>query len=54
MAARPDATLAELGQQLAAPGVPAVSRTSLWQALQDLDLRRKKRVCTRPSVTPSA
>ncbi|ALW85692.1 hypothetical protein AUC43_11700 [Hymenobacter sedentarius] len=54
VAARPDATLAELARQLAAAGVPAVGRTSLWQALQDLDLRRKKRVCTPPNAIPSA
>lgn len=54
VAARPDATLAELGQQLVAAGCPAVGRTSVWQALQDLDLRRKKRVYTPPNATPSA
>ena len=54
VAACPDATLAELGQQLVAVGAPAVSRTSLWQALHALDLRRKKRVCTPPNATRSA
>ncbi|MGI4972210.1 MAG: hypothetical protein ACRYGH_24985 [Janthinobacterium lividum] len=54
VAAQPDATLAELGQQLVAAGSPAVGQTVLWQTLQALDLRRKKRVCTPPSGTPSA
>lgn len=54
VAAQPDATLAELGQQLVAAGSPAVGQTVLWQTLQALDLRRKKRVCTPPSATPSA
>ena len=53
VAAQPDATLAELGQQLVAAGSPAVGQTVLWQTLQALDLRRKKRVYTRPSATPS-
>ena len=53
VAAQPDATLAELGQQLVAAGSPAVGRTVLWQTLQVLDWRRKKRVCTPPSATPS-
>ncbi len=50
VAAQPDATLAELGQQL----VAAVSPTVLCQTLQALDLRRKKRVYTPPNATPSA
>ena len=54
VAAQPDATLAELRQHLVAAGGPAVGQTVLWQALQGLDLRRKKRVCTPPSATPSA
>ena len=54
VAAQPDATLAELGQQLVAAGSPAVSATVLCQTLQALDLRRKKRVCTPPSATVSA
>jgi transposase len=54
VAAQPDATLAELGQQLVAGGSPAVGQTVLWQTLRLLDLRRKKRVCTPPSGTPSA
>lgn len=54
VAAQPDATLAELNQQLVAAGSPAVGQTVLWQTLQALDLRRKKRVCMRPSATLSA
>ncbi|TGE14138.1 IS630 transposase-related protein [Hymenobacter elongatus] len=53
VAAQPDATLAELGRQLVAAGSPAVGQTVLWQTLQALDLRRKKRVCTLPSAIPS-
>lgn len=53
VAAQPDATLAELGQQLVAAGSPAVGQTVLWQTLQALDLRRKKRVCMPPSATPT-
>lgn len=53
VAAQPDATLAELGQQLVAAGSPAVGQTVLWQTLQALDLRRKKRVYTRLNATPS-
>ncbi|MGI4759151.1 MAG: hypothetical protein ACRYF0_00490 [Janthinobacterium lividum] len=51
VAAQPDATLAELGQQLVAAGSPAVGQTVLWQTLRQLDLRRKKRICTPPSAT---
>lgn len=51
--AQPDATLAELRQQLVAAGSPAVGQTVLWQTLRQLDLRRKKRVCMLPSATPS-
>ena len=54
VAAQPDATLAELRQHLVAASSPAVGQTVLWQTLQALDLRRKKRVCTPPSATPSA
>ena len=50
VSAQPDATLAELRQQLLAAGSPAVGQTLLWQTLQQLDLRRKKRVCTLPSA----
>ncbi len=53
VAAQLDATLAELGQQLVAAGSPAVGQTVLWQTLQALDLRRKKRVCTLPNATPT-
>ena len=51
VAAQPGATLAELGQQLVAAGSPAVGQTVLWQILQALDLRRKKRVCPPPNAT---
>lgn len=53
VAQQPDATLDELRTQLAASGGPAVGRTTLWQALQALDLRRKKRVSTPPNATRS-
>ena len=52
VARQPDATLDELRGQLAASGALA-GRTTVWQALQTLDLRRKKRVSTPPSATPS-
>jgi transposase len=52
--AQPDATLAELRQQLVAAGGPAVGQTVLWQTLRDLDWRRKKRVCTPLSATRNA
>ncbi len=51
VAQQPDATLDELRSQLAASGGPVVGRTTVWQALQALDLRRKKRVSTPPSAT---
>ena len=54
VAARPDATLEELRQQLAAAGGPTVGRTLVWQTLQALNWRRKKNSCTPPSETPSA
>lgn len=54
VAARPDATLDELRQQLVAAYGPAVDRTVLWKTLRQLDWRRKKRVCTSPSATPNA
>ena len=54
VAAQPEATLAELRQQLVAAGSPAVGQTVLWQPLQQLHWRRKKRVCTPPSAPPSA
>lgn len=50
----PDATLAELCTWLAAIGGPAVSPTTLWRAVQALGWRRKKRVSTPLSATPSA
>ncbi len=53
VAARPDATLAELRAQLAAEGGPVVGQTTAWKALQALGLRRKKRVFTLPNATPS-
>lgn len=53
VAQQPDATLDELRAHLAASGGPAVGRTTVWQGLQKLDLRRKKRVCTPPSATPN-
>lgn len=53
VARQPDATLDELRGHLAASGGPAVGRTTLWQGLRALDLRRKKRVCTPPSAAPN-
>jgi transposase len=53
VAQQPDATLDELRVQLVARGGPAVGRTTVWQALQTLELRRKKRVSTPPSATPN-
>lgn len=53
VAAQPDATLTELRQQLVAAGSPAVGQTVRWQTLQQLDLRRKKRVYTPLNATPS-
>ena len=50
---QPDATLDELRVWLAAVGGPAVSRVTLWRAVQALDWRRKKRASTPPSATPS-
>lgn len=54
VARQPDATQAELRAQLAAAGAPAAGRTTVWQALQALDLRRKKRASTPPSAPPNA
>jgi len=51
VAQQPDATLDGLRVQLAASGGPAVGRTTVWPALQALELRRKKRVSTPPSAT---
>jgi len=53
VAAQPDATLGELGQQLVAAGSPAVSANVLCQTLQTLALPRKKRVSMPPSATRS-
>lgn len=53
VASQPDATLDELRVLLAACGGPAVGRTTVWQGLQVLDLRRKKRVSTPPSGIPN-
>lgn len=53
VARQPDATLDELRVHLAASGGPAVGRTTVWQGLQALDLRRKKRVSTPPNATPN-
>lgn len=53
VASQPDATLGELRVLLAACGGPAVASTTVWQGLQALDLRRKKRVSTPPSGTPN-
>jgi len=52
--AQSDATLDELGQHFVAAGGPAVGRTVLWQTLQELGWRRKKRAATPPSATPGA
>ena len=53
VARQPDATLDELRVHLAASGGPAVGRTTVWQGLQALDLRRKKRASAPPSTTPN-
>ena len=53
VARQPDATLDELRVLLAASGGPAVGRTTVWQGLQTLDLRRKKRASMPPSATPN-
>ena len=50
---QPDATLDELRGWLAALGWPSVSQATRGRAVQALDWRRKKRVSTPPSVTPS-
>ncbi|RZK90968.1 MAG: transposase [Hymenobacter sp.] len=54
VAAQPDATLDELRHHLVVAGGPEVGRTALWNALQALDWRRKKRVSTLPNATLSA
>lgn len=53
VARQPDATLDELRGQLAGGGGPAVGRTTVWQALQTLDLRRKKRASTPLNAIPT-
>ncbi|WP_460585964.1 transposase [Hymenobacter arcticus] len=53
VARQPDATLDELRVHLAASGGPAVGRTTVWQALQALDLRRKKSVSTPLNAAPN-
>jgi transposase len=53
VARQPDATRDELRVHLAASGGPAVGRTTVWQALQALDLRRKKRASTPLNATPN-
>ena len=50
---RPDATLTELQAALLAAGGPAVSRTLICRRLRAQGWRRKKRVSTPPSATPS-
>lgn len=50
---QPDATLDELRVWVAALGGPAVSVATMGRAVQALDWRRKKRVSTPPSATPS-
>jgi hypothetical protein len=42
VARQPDATLDELRVHLAACSGPVVGRTTVWQGLQALNLRRKK------------
>ena len=41
--ARPDATLAEIGQALVAAGGPSLQRTAVWQAVERLGWGRKKK-----------
>ena len=50
---QPDATLDELRIWLAALGGPSVSQATLGRAVQALGWRRKKRVSTPLSATPS-
>jgi transposase len=50
---QPDATLDELRVHPAASGGPVVGCAMVWQGLQTLDLRRKKRALTPPSTTPN-
>ena len=53
VAMQSDATRDELRLHLAASGGPVAGRTTGWQSLQALDLRRKKRASTQPSATPN-
>ena len=50
----PDATLAELQLALVAAGGVKVPRTTLWEGIQRLDWRRKKKIGTPVSGIPSA
>lgn len=50
VAQNPDATLDELGTQLQKKARVKVGRTTLWRALETLDLPRKKR----PNALPKA
>jgi transposase len=52
VAARPDATLAELCAAVAAGGGPAVSRSTMCRAVAGLAWPLKKSPSTRPSATP--
>ncbi|MEJ7659964.1 MAG: hypothetical protein WKG07_10240 [Hymenobacter sp.] len=55
VAAQPDATLAELRVQARPPKAARLwAKPRLWQGLQALAFAAQKRVCTRPSATPSA
>lgn len=45
----PDVTLAELNQAWQAQGGRPVGQTCIWQVLDEHDLRRKKKACTRLS-----
>jgi hypothetical protein len=50
---RPDDTLDEHRERLAAEGGPALSRAALWRALERLKLSVKKKACTPPSAIKS-
>lgn len=50
---QPDATLDELRTELAALGGPALSRTTIWRAVQGLGWGRKKKASTLPNATAS-
>ena len=51
--AQPDATLAEIGQALAAAGGPSLQRTAVWEAVERLGWGRKKKASTPQNATPS-